>query len=41
MRRVKGTLRGLDPTLLGVKSHEALLTRPVPLAGSLWTVIGV
>jgi hypothetical protein len=29
MRRVKGTLRGLDPTLLRVKGHEASLTRPV------------
>jgi PhzF family phenazine biosynthesis protein len=28
MRRVKGTLRGLDPTLLRVKGHEASLTRP-------------
>jgi hypothetical protein len=30
MRRVKGALRGLDPTLLRVKGHEASLTRKVP-----------
>jgi hypothetical protein len=27
MHRVKGILRDLNPTLLGVKSHETLLTR--------------
>jgi hypothetical protein len=34
MHRVKSTLRGLNLTLLGVRGHEALLIRPVTLAGS-------
>jgi hypothetical protein len=34
MRRVKGTLRGLDPTLLRVKGHRDLTDPTLTLAGS-------
>jgi hypothetical protein len=34
MRRVKGTLRGLDPTLLKVKGHRELTDPTLTLAGS-------
>jgi hypothetical protein len=34
MHWVKSTLRGLNLTQLGVKSHETLLTRPGTLTGS-------
>jgi hypothetical protein len=34
MRRVKGTLRGLDPTLLRVKGHGDLTDPILILAGS-------
>jgi hypothetical protein len=38
MHRVKGTLRVFNFTLLGVKGHEALLTRLVILVAS-WSGI--
>jgi hypothetical protein len=34
MRRVKGTLRGLDPILLRVKGHRDLTDLTLTLAGS-------
>jgi hypothetical protein len=34
MRRVKGTLRGLDPTLLRVKGYRDLIDPTLTLAGS-------